>query len=156
MTAWRNRQGKQGKGQRWGAGRHSLRKEGRSSGLAVQPQVMRLTRVSRLGMSAARLSRPVSGRDPRRTLNMICMGLVASAHRENKRTVSEDWGMLPGKGLLHFMKQRTCPWEEISVICFFHIKNMTQQNVFSAEYGCTMILTSLVAVLVSNTIWISF
>lgn len=73
---------------------HSLRKEGRSSGLAVQPQVMRLMRVSRLGMSAGRLSRPVSGRDPRRTLNMICMGLVASAHRVNKRTMSECW-MLP-------------------------------------------------------------
>jgi len=81
---------KQRKGQRL-IGWHSLRKEGRSSGLAVQPQVMRLMRVSRLGMSAGRLSRPVSGRDPRRTLNMICMGLVASAHRVNKKTMSECW-----------------------------------------------------------------
>lgn len=58
--------------------RHSLRKEGRSSGFEVQPLVMRLIRVSLLGMSDGRLSGPVSGRNPRRTLNMICIGLVAS------------------------------------------------------------------------------
>lgn len=55
-----------------------LRKEGRSSGLEVQPQVIKLMRVSLLGMSAGRLLRLVSGRVPRSTLNMICMGLVTS------------------------------------------------------------------------------
>lgn len=59
-----------------------LRKEGRSSGFAVQPQVIKLMRVSLLGMSAGRLLRLVSGRVPRSTLNMICMGLVTSEHTQ--------------------------------------------------------------------------
>ncbi len=62
-----------------------LRKEGRSSGLLVQPQVIKLIRVCLLGMSAGRLLRLVSGRVPRSTLNMICMGLVTS-ERTNAHT----------------------------------------------------------------------
>lgn len=63
-----------------------LRKEGRSSGLAVHPQVIKVMRVSLLGMSAGRLSRLVSGRIPRSTLNMICMGLVTSAQWTHTHT----------------------------------------------------------------------
>lgn len=65
-----------------------LRKEGRSSGLEVHPQVIKAMRVSLLGISAGRLSRLVSGRIPRSTLNMICMGLVTSEHTDTHRHTS--------------------------------------------------------------------
>lgn len=64
-----------------------LRNEGRSSGLDVQPQVIKLMRVSLLGMSWGRLSKLVSGRIPRSTLNMICMGFVTSDHKHMQTLV---------------------------------------------------------------------
>lgn len=73
-----------------------LRKEGRSSGLAVQPLVIRLMSVSLLGMSAARLSWLVSGRFPRSTPNMICMGLVTS-----ERTETQPHVQLTARGVTH-------------------------------------------------------